>query len=289
MDYIYLLSSVLFVASTNIICNIYSRKNSKRRGIEPLYNLLMLSSVFICWLVMFLFDRSFDVGVIPYALIFAVCYTVCIYGTIKALKTGSVMLTSLFGQISLIVVSIWGFFFWGEDFTWLTGVGLVLTATAIWLCLYNGKSGEKKKLNFKWIVYLAMVLLGNAGCSIAQRSQQVKFDGQYGNFLMVVATGVSLIAFFVLYLRSDRRDSKVIAKGSWYLPVSSGSLNVLLNLFVIILATSELSPSLIYPTLAVGSLIVTTVVSLFIFKEKMRWWQWVGVALGAIATGILSL
>ena len=289
MDYLYLAASVFFVASANIICNIYSRKNSKRWSIEPLYNMLMLSSVFVCWLVMYLFDRSFDIGVIPYALIFALGYTVCIYGTIKALKTGSVMLTSLFGQVSLIVVSIWGFFFWGEDFTWLTGIGLLFTVVSLWLCLYNGRSKAGNRLNFKYIVYLAMVLFGNAGCSIAQRTQQIKFDGKYGNFLMVVATGVSLIAFVVLYLRSDKRDSKVIAKGSWYLPAASGALNVLLNLFVIILATSKLSPSLIYPTLAVGSLIVTTIVSLFIFKERMRWWQWVGVALGVAATGILSI
>jgi len=40
--------------------------------------------------------------------------------------------------------------------------------------------------------------------------------------------------------------------------------------------------SAIFP--AVGSILA------YIFlKEKMKWWQWCGVALGAVATGILSL
>ena len=58
---------------------------------------------------------------------------------------------------------------------------------------------------------------------------------------------------------------------------------------LIILATSPISPSLIYPSLAIGSLMVNIVFSAFVFKEKMRWWQWVGVGIGALATGILSL
>ena len=87
------------------------------------------------------------------------------------------------------------------------------------------------------------------------------------------------------FLCSDRRDAKVAARSSWYFPVLAG----VLNLLVILMATSTLSPSLIYPVLAIGSLTVVTVFSLVIFKEKMRWWQWLGVLLGMAATGILSL
>ena len=133
------------------------------------------------------------------------------------------------------------------------------------------------------------MLFGNAGCSIVQRTQQVNFEGKYGNFLMVVATGVSLLVCLMLYLRSDKRDSGIIAKTAWYFPVTAGIANAVLNLLVIRLATSPLSPNLIYPTLAVGGLILITLWSLFVFKEKMRPWQWLGVALGVVATGVLSV
>ena len=61
-------------------------------------------------------------------------------------------------------------------------------------------------------------------------------------------------------------------KGNIAFPVAAGVTNVLLNLAVIILATSELSPSLIYPVLAVGGLAVTMLFSIFAFKEKLKWW-----------------
>ena len=289
MQYFYLIASIFCLASSKIIGSLFNRKNKDRTGITAIYNFFLTASVFVCWLILFLSDGTYDLSVLPYALLFALCYTVCNIGAINALKVGSVMLTSLFGQLSLICVSIWGFFFWSAPFTWLVGIGLVLTAIALWLCLYNGKNQENTKINFKWIRYIILLVLGNAGCSIVQRTQQLHFDGKYGNFLMMVATGLSMLFCLALYLRSDRRDTKAIARSSWYFPVLSGILNALLNLFVIFMATSTLSPSLIYPVLAIGTLIVITVASLVVFKEKMRWWQWLGVLLGIIATGILSL
>lgn len=289
MQYLYLVLSVFCLSSSNIIGSLFNRKNQNRVGVTPLYNFFLLAAVFLCWLMMFLGDRTYDLAVLPYALLFALCYTVCSISTINALKTGPVMLTALFGQLSLILVSVWGFFFWNAAFTWSVGIGLVLTAIALWLCLYRGKSGESVGISFKWLRYVLLIVLSNAGCSIVQRTQQTNFGGKYGNFLMVIATGISALICLVRFLCSDRRDAKVVARSSWYFPVLAGVLNAVLNLLVILMATSTLSPSLIYPVLAIGSLTVVTVFSLVIFKEKMRWWQWLGVLLGMAATGILSL
>ena len=288
MDYFYLVASVFLASSTSITNSLYNRKNKDKKGISAFFNLILIISVFCSWLVLFLIDGTADVSVLPYSVMFAVSYTLATVGLINALKTGSVMLSSLFSQLSLIVASIWGFFFWNEQFTWLSGIGLVLTVIAICLCLINGKE-EKKKLSLKWIFYVVMAFVGNAGCSIVQRTQQIDCGGKHGNFFMLIAIGSSIAVFVVLYIRSDKSDSAELARTSWYFPVAAGVLNAALNLFVIIMATSSLSASLIYPTIAVGSLAVVTIFSLFVMKEKMRWWQWVGVALGAIATGILSV
>ena len=70
--------------------------------------------------------------------------------------------------------------------------------------------------------------------------------------------------------------------------VAAGVGNVFLNVFVMLMAVSSLSPTLIYPTIAVGGLIITTCFSVLAFREKLKWWQWIGVAIGIIATAILS-
>ena len=106
--------------------------------------------------------------------------------------------------------------------------------------------------------------------------------------LMTFATAISVLVTLFIYLKSDRRDSKVILKSNFYFPVLSGASNVVLNLFVMLLAVSSLSPTLVYPTIAVGGLILTAVISLIVFKEKLRLSQWIGVVIGIIATAILS-
>ena len=165
-----------------------------------------------------------------------------------------------------------------------------MVVLAIWLCLYQGKNTESEKtISVKWLVYAVLACVGNAGCSITQRSQQIKFDGQYGNFLMMIATAVSVVICFSAYIKSDKKDTVKILKDSWHVPFSAGALNGVLNLLVILLATSTLSPTLIYPVIGVGSLALAMIVSAMVFKEKMYWWQWLGVAVGAVSVALLSV
>lgn len=61
-------------------------------------------------------DFSFDISVLPYALAFAVCYIAGSVGLIRALQYGTTTLTTLFMSLSLVVTSIWGFFFGVQRF-----------------------------------------------------------------------------------------------------------------------------------------------------------------------------
>jgi drug/metabolite transporter (DMT)-like permease len=237
---------------------------------------------------MFLFDRTLDWSVLPYSLGYALAFASCALATVYALQTGPVVLTSLILQLSLIGTTAWGFFFWNTPFTWLVAVGLGLIVVALWLCLYTKKE-EENKISAKWLFWVSVMFVGNAACTIIQRTQQINYDYKYKNFLMTVAMLFAVLFCLAVYLKSDKSDTKEIVKGSWQFPVAGGVLNAVMNLCVMLLAATSLSPSLIYPVLAIGSLSVTTVFSAFVFKEKMRWWQWVGVAVGAVAVALLSI
>jgi drug/metabolite transporter (DMT)-like permease len=189
----------------------------------------------------------------------------------------------------MISTSIWGFFFWNSPVTLPVISGLVLVVVALVLCLYNGKSADsEKKISTKWLLFISLYFIGNSLGSITQRTQQINYESAYGDFLMVVATAVSLIVCLVFYLRSDRSDTKKILRSSGYIPAICGALNFVINLVIIILAT-QLSASVVYPVMMIGALAITGIFSIFIFKEKMRWWQWLGVAVGALAIILLSI
>lgn len=288
MPYIYLIVSVFMNASSSVFGKIFNKKNDDKKDSTIFYNFLLMISVFIGWGILYLTDITFDVSVLWYSVLFALCYVSCNLGIINALKYGPAMLTSLFISLSLILTTLWGFFFWDAKVTVFVIIGLILVICAIVLCLYT-KEKDEKSFSWKWLFYVVLACLGNAGCSIVQRTQQIKFNGQHGNMLMLFAIGICALAYLIIYLTSDKADTPIMLKTSWWEPVCAGICNLVLNVFVMLMALTELSPSLIYPVIGVGGLAVVTIFSLLVFKEKMRWWQWIGVAVGAVAVLLLSI
>ena len=289
MDYILLIFSVFFSASSGVLGTYFNRKVAGKKDSSQLYTLLVLGTVTIGWFVLFLTDFSFDVKVLPYSLLFAFFYTTCNIALIQALKCGPVSLTSLILNLSLIMTTIWGFFFWNAAFTLTVAIGLVLVVASLFLCIYTKNAAEEASISFRWLFFVFIAFIGNAGCSISQRTQQIAFNGQHGKMLMAFATLLSLIACIVLYLCSDKSDSGYMVKKAGIFPVAAALCNVGLNLITIILATSAISPSLIYPVIGVGGLAITLLFSQIAFKEYLRTAQWFGILAGTVATVLLSL
>ncbi|MBR2870787.1 MAG: DMT family transporter [Clostridia bacterium] len=288
MPYLYLVLSTISSAALTIFATVFNKINSNKKDTAILYNFLLMISVFILWGILFAFNFSFDAGVLIYSLIFSVSFICCNLGLVQALKHGPTTLTTLIVNLSLVLVTIWGFIFWQAKVTTLVIIGLVLVVISLILCLYNKKSPQKS-ISLKWIFYVVLAFFGNASCTISQRTQQLQYAGQHGEMLMFFATGLSVIVYAILFFKNDRSCTKIILKQSWWAPIGAGVANIGLNLFVMLLATTSLSPSLIYPFISIGGLAIVTLLSVLVFKEKMKCWQWIGIGIGAIATLLLSI
>ena len=287
MYYLYLLGCIICIASSSIFSALFNRKNIFRGNTSNIYAFVNVVAVQLGWIILYILDWSFDSGVLLYALAFGACYTAANIGIINAIRYGSISLSSLFQQLSLVAVAVWGFFFWDTKFGIITAIGLILVIVSLCLCLLNG--GGNSGFSFKWIIYVALSFFGNAGCSIITKTQQMKYNGQYGAQFMAFASLFSLVICLSMFLRTNTHNFFEVMKYSWYLPVIAGVLNVLLNLFIMRLAVSPLSPALIYPAISVGGILVVSLTSALAFKEKMSRRQWIGVGVGAVAVALLSL
>ncbi len=288
MPYFYLTLAVVMCSSSSVCGKLFHRQVGRCKDNGIFYNFMLMISVFVGWGVLYATSFTFDAGVLWYSAMFAACYAACQFGTIHALKHGPATLTALFNSLSLILTAIWGLIFWGADLTAFVVVGLLLVVCSITLCVYTKEKGEKS-ISPKWLFYVSLAFLGNAGCSIVQRTQQMAYAGQHGNMLMLFATGFCAVLYLIIFSRSDKSDAKVMLKRSGWIPVCAGLCNLILNLMAILMASTDLSPSLIYPLIGVGGLSIVTVFSLLVFKEKMSSRQWLGVAVGAVAVVLLSI
>ena len=290
MDYVYLILATVLISTTSIFASFYNRRTEGMKNASLTYNFINIASVLFTWLIIYVIDFSFELSVLPYAIAFGICFSITTICLVFALKNGPVALTSLILQFSLIGVTAYGLLFWNQEITPLIIIGIVMTAISLYLCLYSGKDTKTNvKITKKWLILVALVFLGNATCTILQKSEQIAFNGKHGNMFMFFGTVISLITTTILFSRGDKTQFKQIVKSSGVFPVLAGIFNAGLNLCIILLATSSLSPSIIYPVIAVGGLMLTTLASAFIFKERLKWWQWLGIVLGAVAVAILSI
>lgn len=291
MPYIFLLLACVSTSITNILGGYFNKRTAGKKDAQMIYTFIAILSSLIVWWIMYAINFSFDVKVLPYSVMFGLFLTLGIICNILALKTGPIVLTSLIVQISTVMVAVWGLIFWNTEFTIKVILGIILVVVSLFLCLYSKKQEEDaktQKITFKWVVFVMLAFVGNGGCLIVQKMQQTAFDNQHGNMLMAFAMVVSIIVGTVVLIKSDKVDLKPIVKKGGIFAGLIGICNVLLNLFVILLAKTSLSPNLIYPTIAVGSLIITSILSIFLFKERLKWWQWIGVAIGIASVGLLS-
>lgn len=289
MEYLYLLCAMTFSALITIGGRLYNSKNLGLSHIDRLYSLMTSAAAAFGWLVIWLTDFSFDIRVLPYSLLYGILYTCFTVGMLGAIKTGSTSLTGLVKQVALVGVSFWGFFFWDTRFTVASGIGIALLILSLALCLLVKEEKTDSHHIGKWLFYAFLITLGNAGCSILQRYQQEAFAYQHKNMLMFFGYMFAAFFCFLLSLKETKENWKPAVKQSWLFPVIAGSSSALSNVFILLLVKCQMSPVILYPGIAVGGLLITTLISFFGFREKLRVQQWIGLFFGAIALVLLNL
>lgn len=289
MPYLYLALSIVASAMLSIMSSAFKRVNSEVPDTASFYNVIVTVSAVACWGVRWAFDFFFSPKILLYALLYGIFYTMAMTGLFKAIEFGSVSLTSFVKQLSLIAVSVWGFIFWGAPVTPLIIVGMALIVLSLYLCFAHQKGDTGGGVSLKWLLAAALLLAGNAGASIVQKYQQMEFSGKGGSALMFFATAFSALACIVIYLKGRLPEVSRISKPTLLCPIVGGVSSTLLNAFIILMLSSTLSTSIIFPGIAVGGMILTILFSVAVYKERLSAIRWLGLAVGALALVLLNI
>lgn len=289
MSYIYLFLAMTFSAMITVGSRFFNQKNKNVANVSGLYSILTSGFAALSWLILWIADFSFDPGVLLYSAGYGVCYMLFTAGMFGAIKTGSTSLTALIKQMALVGVSFWGVLFWGTQFTLFSGIGIVLLVISLMLCLLVKEEKSDSHKMSKWLLFCGMISAGNAGASILQRYQQMAFHYQHKNMFMFFGLTFATLFCTLVALREDKRNWKDTFQTSWLFPAIAGGSSALSNVFILLLVKREMSPAILYPGIAVGGLMLTTLIATLFFREKLRPSQWVGLVVGAIALVFLNL
>ena len=289
MMYFYLLLNMFFSAAITVGGRIYNNRTKNLSNVSILYTMIVPAFAALGWLALWCFDFSFDAKVLPYSFLYGIGYSFFTVGILGALRVGLTSLTALVKQMALVGVSIWGFVFWDTQFTVLSGIGLVLIVVSLVLCLITKEKGPRSGNLLKWAFYAFLITVGNAGCAIIQRYQQMAFDYQHKNMFMFFGVLFAAGVCAVLSLKEDKTNWGKAWKASWPCLIFTGISSAATNVCMLLLVQLKMSPVILYPGVAVGGLMFTTLIALVCFREKLRVMQWWGLGVGAVALVLLNL
>lgn len=282
LNVIFLIAIILGVSGQNIVKKPYTQKMG---GSGVYFFNAIISAAALLFFAVTATKLDFDLSFIPYSIGFATSYAIATVFLVLAIAYGSLSLTSLFFSYSLMIPTLYGLVFLKDDISVVFILGLALLVVSLFLA---NKNDKKAKFSFKWIICVILAFLGNGMCTVVQNMQQVAFDGAYKNEFMIVALAIVALVMSIMSLIKERKAMKVYAKAGWHWALICGLLNGMVNLFVMILSRS-MPVSVMFPLISAGGLVVTYLVSRFVYKESLTKLQFVGFILGLAAVVFLNI
>ncbi|MBQ1257290.1 MAG: DMT family transporter [Clostridia bacterium] len=238
----------------------------------------------VFFLLTSLFKLTFTLKLIPYALVFGLCYATAWVGTLKAIQTGTLTLTSMIISCSLVIPTALGILL-GEAVTVIKIIGMALLFAAI--ALVNLKFDEKSKFSLKWFIWVMIAFFTNGMCSASQNLHKIHLGDSYGHEFMIIALTLSTILLFAYTLITSKGLKSEIRVCLPY-TLLNGMSNAAMNLLIIVII-GYIPNIVLYPTFSALSMIISFLMGFILFKERFTKYQYIGYGLGMVSIVLLNL
>lgn len=262
--------------------------------------MLLNSKVFfVAFLISFIFvidklPQLFSISL--YSLVFSICFAISLTVTqlmqMKAMGNGPASTVTLIFSSGFLIPIIYSLIFLSEKVSFAKWIGVVLLLIA--LVLSVAKKEEKKSL-IAWLPAAIISMLGSGISAIIQKNHQSsQYSGEIYAFIVYCLFFSTVLSFVAHLLLKEPCNKKiVIAKkqvilSKLILPLCLGVCVVLSNFFNLILA-GKLPSVVLFPIYNVGSLLLVSMISFVIYKEKATVIQSVGFCIGVIAILIIGM
>lgn len=232
-----------------------------------------------------------DASVLLWGCIYGVTQALFILFKTAAMNSGPVSVTTLIGNCSLVVSVVVCFILWNEPISLADMIGLALLMLGLTLATYKKSSGTFTK---KWALLSLLFLVSGAGVGIIFKAFSKNGGAEYTSGMMIVAAIVMLISYTAICLftggfaSKSNKYTKKEKRLFIILALVSGLLSCLYNRLNIYLS-GALDGVIFFPSFNGGVVVLSTVVSMIIFKEKLSAKQLIGLLLGISGICIIGI
>ncbi len=197
-----------------------------------------------------------------------------------------ITITTVANKMSLVIPVCAAIILYGDSFTYLRGIAFLLALSGIYLSFTKegGPSFEKKYL---WLIILVFIGQGISDSIFNDFAQKFPDEGGY-LFFMVLFFMASISGILILIGKSVKTKNKIQLKSVFW-GIIFGIPNFFSLLFFLkALSDSKLSSSIVFPLVSMGVVVSSSLIGMFLFKEKLSRTNWIGILLSVCAIYIFS-
>lgn len=190
-----------------------------------------------------------------------------------------IVLSSVFMKLGLLVPMTLSVLFFHELPTWTQITGFCIALIAI--VLINAKK-ENSASRFRWEL-LVLLLIGGGADAMTKVFEVLGSATLSNQFLFYIfAVALVLCAVLVIY-KKERPGIRELLFGA-----AIGIPNFFSSKFLL-RSLADLPAVVVYPTFSIATILITTLVGVCFFKERLRLTQWVALAIILAALVLLNI
>ena len=246
------------------------------------------------WCILLLFANGFRLDlsreVIIWGVLYGITQALFILFKTAAMNSGSVSVTSLIGNLSLIISVVLCLVIWEESIYPADIIGLVLLMLGILLTTYKN---SREKVTMRWVVFSSLFLIFGAAIGITFKAFAKSEAKDSVPSMMLVASAMMLVLYSVISLilgmgakrqvKSNRERRAFILTA-----VGAGVCSCLYNRLNISLSAAL--PSVVFfPAFNGGVVVISTLFSVLLLGERLSRRQTFGILIGVAAIAVIGI
>lgn len=221
---------------------------------------------------------------ILYAIITGILFIVIFLLFALSSQKAGITITAVFSKMSVIIPVILGVFLYNEQFNTFKIIGGIFTLFAFILIFH-----KKGKVNFDYRLMLFPVLIFFGNGMIDSILKYAEFHFIQDDIIFFLTT-IFAVAFsvgcIVSIIRYVTNRNKIRLKN-----IFGGVILGLLNFgttFFMIKAMGLFESNVLFPVQNIGIVMLTAIIGLLVFKEKLSLINWVGIVISVLAILLIA-
>lgn len=209
----------------------------------------------------------------------------------KSVQEAGITLTTVANKMSLAIPVAAGVWLYNESLGWIKLVGILVAMLAVTLSSWTNESSGKEKNSGKSWLFPFIIFVGSGLLDTSMKFVEAK----------VLSPALTSVFLIILFLTAGSIGSGILTGGLilgklkfHYRNLIGGIALGIPNYFSIYflleaLKTSGLDSTVIFPIMNVGTVLLSAVAAILLFKEKLSKLNYLGLALSIAAIVLIAL